>query len=173
MTGLIKCILYLALIGAASFLLGRALPKSLFKGDRFPFRQFGWEKQGSVYERLGVRKWKEKLPDMSVILPKLMPSKRLPKDATSAQLTLMVRETCVAEWIHGLLCIAGFGCVFIWKGVWGWVVSLVYALVGNIPFIIIQRYNRPKLTRILQKIQARERTHEECDHFELQHGTGA
>lgn len=173
MIGLIKCILYFALIGVVGFLMGRILPKSLFVGDRFPFRLFRWEKQGTVYELLGVRKWKEKLPDMSAILPKLMPSKRLPKDATSAQLERMVQETCVAEWTHGLLCVAGFGCVLIWKGVWGWVVSIVYALLGNFPFIIIQRYNRPKLMRILQKVQARERVHEECDYFELQHGTGA
>ncbi len=172
MAGFVRCVLYLALIGVFSFLLGRALPKSLFHWDRFPFRLYGWEKQGSVYKALGVQRWKEKVPDMSVILPKLMPSKRLPKGAGPEELTLMVRETCVAEFIHALLCVAGFGCVFLWKGVWGWVASVLYVL-GNVPDIIIQRYNRPKLLRILQKVQARERTNEKCDHFELQHGTGA
>lgn len=172
MMGLLKCLLYLALIGVVSFLLGRALPKGMFHWDRFPFRPYGWEKQGSVYNALGVRKWKEKVPDMSTILPKLMPSKKLPKEAGVPELTVMLRETCVAELIHGLLCVAGFGCVFLWKGVWGWVVSVLYFL-GNVPDIIIQRYNRPKLIRIFQKVQARERTDEKCDHFELQHGTGA
>ena len=172
MINLTKCLLYFALIGVTGFILGRVLPKSMFSGDRFPFRLFPWEKQGTVYNLLGVRKWKEKVPDMSVILPKRMPSKRLPKDATSSQIELMVQETCVAEWIHGLLCIAGFGCVFIWRSVWGWAVSILYFL-GNIPFIIIQRYNRPKLTRILQRLRAKESVHEKCDYFELQHGTGA
>lgn len=172
MAGFIKCVLYFALIGVSGFLLGRVLPKDMFHWDRFPFRLYKWEKQGSVYNALGIRKWKEKVPDMSTILPKLMPSKKLPKAANSQELTLMIEETCVAEFIHGLLCVLGFGCVFLWKGVWGWVAAVLYFL-GNVPDILIQRYNRPKLTRILQKIQARESSHEKCDHFELQHGTGA
>lgn len=172
MKGFLKCVLYLALIGASGFLLGRIMPKSRLSWDRFPFRVYGWEKQGSVYNALGVRKWKEKVPDMSVILPKLMPSKKLPKEAGVPELTVMLRETCVAELIHALLCVAGFGCVFLWRGAGGWIVSVLYFL-GNVPDIIIQRYNRPKLIRILQKVQARERTNEKSDYFELQHGTGA
>ena len=140
---LVRCLLYLAAIGAGSFILGRVLPKRLFHWERFPFRPFGWEKNGSVYNKLGIRRWKEKVPDMSAILPKLMPSKKLP--------------TCVAEWIHGLLCVLGFGCVLIWDGLWGWAVSVIYAL-GNMPDILIQRYNRPKLVRILQITREREAT---------------
>lgn len=172
MVNLVRCILYFALIGASGFIIGRVVPKSVFSGERFPFRLFRWEKQGRVYELIGIRKWKEKLPDMSVILPKLMPSKKMPNGASSADVELMIQETCVAELTHGALCAAGFGCVLIWKGIWGWVVSILYCL-ANIPFILIQRYNRPKLMRILTKIQAKERVHEKCDNFELQHGTGA
>ena len=167
----IRCILYFAFIGAFSFVLGRLLPKRLFDWERPPFRLFAWEREGAAYNVLGVRRWKEKLPDMSRIFPKLMPSKRLPRDMTPENLELMIRETCVAEWIHGLLCIAGFGCVFIWKR-WGWVISVVYFLC-NVPFIIIQRYNRPKLIRILQRRRAKESVNEKCDNFELQHGTGS
>lgn len=154
---LVRCLLYLAAIGAGSFILGRVLPKNLFHWERFPFRPFGWEKNGSVYNKLGIRHWKEKVPDMSAILPKLMPSKKLPKDVSAPQLELMLEETCVAEWIHGLLCVLGFGCVLIWDGLWGWAVSVVYAL-GNMPDILIQRYNRPKLVRILQITREREAT---------------
>ncbi len=172
MREVIRCILYLAFIGAACFVLGRVLPKSAFDPDRPPFRLYGWEREGAAYNAIGVRKWKEKLPDMSAILPKAMPSKRLPKEPTPESLELMIRETCVAEWIHGLLCLLGFGCVLLWKGLWGWAVSVLY-FVGNVPFIIIQRYNRPKLTRILRRLREKESVHEKCDRFELRHGTGA
>ena len=168
---LLKCLLYFALTGAAGFLLGRLLPKRFFCAESFPFRMARWEKEGAVYNRLAVRRWKEKLPDMSAILPKLMPSKKLPREMTAPQLERMVQETCVAEWIHGLLCLTGFGCVFIRKGIWGWIVSAVYMLC-NIPFIIVQRYNRPKLVRILQRLREKESIHEKCDYFELQHGAG-
>ncbi len=156
---LVRCLLYFALIGASGFLLGRLLPKRLFRAERFPFRLFRWEREGKIYNRVGVRRWKEKVPDMSAILPWVMPSKKLPANATAAQMERMIQETCVAEWIHGLLCILGFGCVFIWRGVWGWVVSLLY-LLGNLPDIIIQRYNRPKLMRIYEREKAKERAYE-------------
>lgn len=169
---LIRCLIYLALIGAAGFILGRLLPKRLFRADRPPFKLLGWEQGGRIYEKVGVKAWKDKVPDMSAILPKLMPSKKLPKEMTPAVLERMIQETCVAEWIHGLLALLGFGCVFLWKGVWGWIASVLY-LLGNLPDIIIQRYNRPKLLRIYERARARESANETRDHFELQHGTGA
>ncbi len=156
---LVRCLAYLALIGASGFLLGRLVPKRLFRADRFPFRLYAWEQEGKIYNRIGVRRWKEKVPDMSAILPWVMPSKKLPKNATAEHVERMIQETCVAEWIHGLLCILGFGCVLIWKGFWGWAVSVLY-LLGNLPDIIIQRYNRPKLVRILEREKRQKRAYE-------------
>lgn len=115
---------------------------------------------------------------MSVIFPTLIPSKRLPPILESAQIVSMIQETCIAEWVHDLLCIAGFGCVFLWKGIGGWLVSLLYA-VGNLPYIIIQRYNRPKFIRLLKKLQVKEagrinkeqeNTREKGTYIELQYG---
>ena len=31
-----------------------------------------------------------------------------------------------------------------------------YDLVGNLPFIMIQRYNRPRLLRLAEKLERRE-----------------
>lgn len=172
MRPLIKTLVYFAGIGIFGFLLGRVMPKRWFSGEKFPFRTFGWEKQGSIYNALGVRRWKDKVPDMSRILPKLMPSRKLRGGMSAAEVLSLIRETCVAEWIHGLLCILGFGSVLIWRGVWGFVAAGVYAL-GNLPDIVIQRYNRPKLMRIYKRLQSKESAHEKCDDFELQHGAGA
>lgn len=177
----LKCLLFLALIGTAAFFLGRLLPKKWFHYDRFPYRLFPFEQEGNLYVKIGVRKWRGQFPDMSVILPKLIPSKRLPQFATAAQIEMMVWETCVAEWIHKLLVFAGFGCVLIWESIGGWIVSLLYAL-GNIPYIIIQRYNRPKLIRLFEKLSAREiippkirkeHSHEKSADTKLQYGRGA
>ena len=35
--------------------------------------------------------------------------------------------------------------------VWSWVLWLVYNLLGNVSFILIQRYNRPRLLRLAEK----------------------
>lgn len=154
MPGFVKCICYLALTGLGAFFLGRVLPKNWFRYDRAPYKPFAFEKNGKFYEAFGIRKWKDHLPDMSRILPKLIPSKGLPKAVTPDQLERMLQETCVAEWIHTLLMVSGLGCLFLWKGVGGWILYILYVL-GNLPFNMIQRYNRPKLARIYQKLKVR------------------
>lgn len=180
MNAFFKCVLYLAAVGFASFLIGRVLPKSSFYAGRFPFRPFRFEKNGSIYHALHIRTWKEGFPDMSVILPALIPSKKLPKVITTAQIEAMIQETCIAECIHALLCLVGFGCIFLWEGIGGWLMSLLYAL-GNLPYIIIQRYNRPKLVRLLKRLQMKEarraskeqeNTCEKGTYIELQYGAG-
>lgn len=81
----------------------------------------------------------------------------------------------------GLLCIMGLGCPLIWKSIGGWILFALY-LLGNIPFILIQRYNRPKLVRLLKRLQLREiadnrkeqeTTYEESSDIKLQYGARA
>ena len=62
----------------------------------------------------------------------------------------MIRETCVAELIHLLLCLAGLHCLRLWRGVGGVAVAALN-ICGNLPFIVIQRYNRPRLKRLLRR----------------------
>ena len=68
---------------------------------------------------------------------------------TFSDLPRMIQETCVAEMIHVLLSLTGLGCLVIWPGIGGVLVTAVYILLGNLPFILIQRYNRPRLQRLL------------------------
>jgi len=153
--GLLRCFLYLAAIGLLLFLLGRLIPKKWMLYNLFPYSPFFFEKNGKIYQALGIHRWREKVPDMSKILPAMMPSKKLPKRATAGQLERMVQETCVAELVHNLLCVLGFGSVFLWKGAGGWMIALFY-MAGNIPFSMIQRYNRPKLVQVMERLKTRE-----------------
>ena len=145
-----RCLVYLAAIGAVCFYIGRLLPGNWFRSDRFPFRCFPFERGGRIYERLGIRRWKDKVPDMSKILPKVVLPKRLPWGAQPERVALLIQETCIAEVVHIILFILGFGCVLLWgDGPGGWIIALVYNLLGNVPFILIQRYNRPRLQRLM------------------------
>lgn len=67
----------------------------------------------------------------------------------------LVYESCIAEADHWILMIAGFGCTYIWQDIGGFTVSVLWA-IGNLPFAIIQRYNRPNMKRITQKLKIRE-----------------
>ena len=142
----LRCALYLAATGVAGFLLGRILPKSWFCGDAFPYHCRPWEQK--LWRALHIKEWQSRVPDMSRLLPALMPAKKLTAE-TFSDLPRMIQETCVAEMIHVLLSLTGLGCLAIWPGIGGVIVTAVYILLGNLPFILIQRYNRPRLQRLL------------------------
>ena len=87
--------------------------------------------------------------------PKLMPAKKIPARPDEQTLLVMIRETCAAEATHTLLMLAGLGVIVIWPCVWGVMLYLVYAILGNLIFIIIQRYNRPRLVRLYERKRAK------------------
>ena len=80
-----------------------------------------------------------------------MVKKKLPDGNTPEGLRVLVLETCVAECVHWWLAVASLGIFFFWRGGWAVVFCLVYNLLGNLPFQIIQRYNRPRLRRLAEK----------------------
>lgn len=146
----LRCVAYFALLGGSSFILGRQLPKSWFLPDRFPYRCLAFEKEGRVYDRLHIRKWQNRIPDMSRIFPGLLPAKSLRDGQSQEKLERMIRETCVAECVHIFLAVAGFGCFCKWRSLTSLAMAILFAL-GNLPFILVQRYNRPRLCRLLEK----------------------
>ena len=52
---------------------------------------------------------------------------------------------------HGLLCIAGLFLLKIWPGTGGVFLTVIYIVFGNLPFLLIQRYNRPRLQKLLAR----------------------
>lgn len=156
----LKTIHYILCVSIAVFILGRVFPRKWIFEDCFPFKSFEFEKGGRIYNKIGIMKWKTKLPDASVIItkiiPKFMPQKRIDQDN---QIPILIKETCIAEATHVLVAILGFGCVFIWNGIGGWIVSIAF-LLFNIPFIIIQRFNRPRL--IAANIMMKHHSNQKC-----------
>ena len=150
------CILYLIVSGIVIFLIGRIFPRKWIKYNKFPFKSFKLENNGIIYNKLKIKKWKTKLPDASVIIckfiPKFMPIKRI-KTNKKEEIEVLVKETCVAESTHFIAALTGFFCVRIWKSLGGWIISFIY-LIWNYLFIMIQRYNRPRLINTIKRIEA-------------------
>ena len=141
--GFLRCCVYYGILAVVSFFIGRLLPKSWFHGDKFPYRCASWE--AKLFRFLRVHEWQDKVPDMSKIVPK-------PR---------MIEETCVAEFTHFALILLGFYALRLWPGTGGAVVTAIYILFGNLPFLIIQRYNRPRLQKLLAAQQRRSRRNQE------------
>lgn len=111
--GFLRCCVYYGILAVVSFFIGRLLPKSWFHGDKFPYRCARWE--AKLFRFLRVHEWQDKVPDMSKIVPKLIPAKKLGTDFR-AQLPRMIEETCVAEFTHFVLILLGFYALRLWPG---------------------------------------------------------
>lgn len=151
---LLQCISYVAFIGFASHFIGQLLPREWFNPDRFPYRCFAWEDRGKIYHKLNIRAWKDRLPDASQHV-RDMYRKQVNTHADEENLHRMIEETCVAEFIHKLLIVFSLGVIEIWDGKNGWICWFL-CLLGNLPFILIQRFNRPRLQAVLKRLKDRK-----------------
>ena len=147
-------IIYVAVIGALSNVFAIFINRDKLDENKRPFKSKKWERNGKIYDKLKIRKWKGKLPDMSKILPFLRP-KKVVSGTTSKDLRALIKETCVAEIVHTVLMILSIGVVFICPGKLG-VILYIFCFIGNLPFILIQRYNRPQYLIAEERLTRRE-----------------
>jgi glycosyl-4,4'-diaponeurosporenoate acyltransferase len=107
-----------------------------------------WERRGRIYERLFfIKAWKDKLPDAAVWFrggfAKASLRSRSPDD-----LARLARETWRGEIVHWLAILAlPFFCI--WNPWWAVLINAAYAAAANLPCILVQRYNRARLQRLL------------------------
>lgn len=116
------------------------------KGKSFWFREKKFEKR--LYEKWKVKLWKEKMP--SYVPEKFSPKKH--------SLDEIIRAMCAAEIIHEVNFILSYVPLvfsFLIPGLQGDVtvfgVTSVLASLVELPFVIMQRYNRPRFVRIREK----------------------
>lgn len=147
---ILYCALYLGALGTAFHYIGNAYPRERFRADKVPYRAARWERDGKIYRKLGVRHWKNHLPDMSKIT-KDMYRKEITAGPTADNLTCLIQETCVAETVHWQLMVFSVPVLWIYPGLGGWIVWGL-TILGNLVFVVIQRYNRPRLQRALDRM---------------------
>ncbi|WP_165980695.1 glycosyl-4,4'-diaponeurosporenoate acyltransferase [Macrococcus carouselicus] len=130
------------------------LPVSYFVRMSPLFRSFKWEQQGEVWHKLfSVKSWKAHLPDSSIIFSASYNHREIGNTATKT-LQSFNGETNRAELTHWLSLLL-FPLFYLWNPKWAARINVLYALLSNLPFIIIQRYNRPKVQRLLAKRKGR------------------
>lgn len=148
------CAITLMVAGIFSNYLGELLPRRWFRAEAFPYRSFSWEQEGKIYRKLYIHRWKDIVPDMSRVNPGMV-SKHLGRLPSSEQVSCLVSETCIAEFVHWVLIVFAHLILLIEEW-WATLVLYLYVLVFNLPFILIQRYNRPQLIRLAERLKDRE-----------------
>jgi glycosyl-4,4'-diaponeurosporenoate acyltransferase len=109
-----------------------------------------WEKQGRVYEKIfAIKRWKDRLPDGASWMSNGFSKGKL-ANKTPEYLSRFIRETWRGELCHWLA-IALTPIFFLWNPLWADLVMISYALLANLPCILVQRYNRVRLAQLFER----------------------
>jgi glycosyl-4,4'-diaponeurosporenoate acyltransferase len=149
-----KFALIVAFIGAAAHYVGQVLPRKNFDFSTAPYASYEWEQNGHFYTRFNIQFWKDKVPDMSQYV-KSMFRKKISVFRDFDYIKELILETCVAEFVHWMLVLISPIFLVLMEGAAGWISAVVYAL-GNLPFVMIQRYNRPRLVCLMNRQKRQE-----------------
>ncbi len=145
----------LVLVDAAAWFLislvvgytAHRLPDRRIDHDTALTRLRPWEHGGRVYERhLRITRWKDAIPEAG----NLFGGGYDKRSVSRADLTRYLLETRRAEYTHwGILLAAP---LFALWNPWGlWLAMVAYAVIANAPCLLIQRYNRARVLRILAR----------------------
>lgn len=146
--------------------LTRLLPEKAVDPFRKIYRVAKWEKK--VYKKLGIVKWKDKIPEAGGLLASFQKKKVLDFHDNEYIMTFM-RESVYAEVMHVISAIAGLAvpalCAvrLLWPDVipqvhWCVRIALPVALVNfvlQVLPVMVQRYVRPQLMSVYLRNQKR------------------
>lgn len=134
----------------------RLLPKSWFDYNKKIYKVS--EKEKNFLVKIGIRKWKDKIPELGG-------TAGFKKDTLSdgnnvTYLKKFITETIYGEVLH-ICCIifALLSLLFVPKAIvfsMALPIAIIYSLL-NIPSILIQRYNRPRLIKQLTRLERNQK----------------
>ena len=135
---------------AATGYAAHRLGEDLLSRDRWLLRPRRFEAGGQWYRRrLRISRWKDRLPDAGDLFRGGLSKRHLPS-RDLAGLQLFVRETRRAELAHWWA--LGCGPVFVlWNPPLAAGLLVGYGVVANLPFILIQRYNRFRTQPLIER----------------------
>ena len=106
------------------------------------FKERKFEKK--LYEFLKVKKWKGKALTYN-------PEQFDLKENSFEQIVNTMTKSEVDHWINEVVSISTMFFGLIWGETWIFVLTAIAAMIFDSQFIIIQRYNRPRIIKILEK----------------------
>ena len=120
-------------------------PDSLYRPEQLLFRLHRWEYRGSIYRRyLRIHAWKDHLPEAGKFFSLHPFDKSHLTRFDRDYLARFILETCRAELAH-VLPFLFYPLCLPWNPWPANLIMFLYAVLANVPFILIQRYNRARL----------------------------
>lgn len=122
-------------------LVGAVIPATFDHRTKW-FQPRKWE--AALYRRLRLSRWKGRMPTYD-------PRKFSVADNTPKQL---IANMCQAEVVHEVIVLFSFVPVAfsaVWDSFGVFLITSILAAALDLTFVTLQRYNRPRLVRILEK----------------------
>lgn len=128
----------------------RFLPKSWYARNDGFFTERAFEKK--LYKKIRIDRWKDKLPEGGGLWN--FQKKNLHEKLTPEYADRFILETKYGEVGHWCMAVLGFACVLVNPSEYA---GMAFACAGvnvivQIPFCLIQRYNRPRLIRLRSRL---------------------
>ena len=153
-TALIINILLGCLWHLITFIICVTVPTDFFAPDKKMYCPRKWERGGKFYSGvLKINKWKDAVPQY---IGKDGFSKDHIDSLSVEYLDEFIMETCRAEWNHAVNCMFTLVLFILNDIVMASVLSIIVYLC-NLPFAIIQRYNRFRLEKLKQAVLKKEK----------------
>ncbi|MBQ8134412.1 MAG: hypothetical protein IJ192_08420 [Clostridia bacterium] len=128
-----------------TFIICVSVNNSFFDPDKKMYHPHKWENGGKFYnDVLKINKWKDFLPQH---IGKDGFSKDHLDDTSIPYLDEFIMETCRGEWNHTMNCMFAV-ILFIINNFFTALILTLCLLAGNLPFAVIQRYNRFRLQKL-------------------------
>lgn len=130
-------------------LLALYIPDRFYSIKRLIFKTHRFEKNGQIYQTLfRVKKWKHLLPDGASVWKKKGYQKKHIQSFDVDNLEKFLIESCRAEMTHIIPILFFWVFFLITTPLISWIM-LGYSLIVNLPCMIAQRYNRPRVRDLI------------------------
>ena len=130
----------------------RFIPENILNPYNFLFRERKWEREGRLYDRVfRVKSWKKYLPEGGEFYKVNAFNKKYLSSTDPEYLKRFAIETARAELTHILLVLLFLPSIF-WNTLQNVFYIFIFTFSVNLPFIIVQRYNRIRFLRILEEM---------------------
>ena len=122
-------------------------PDTWLDSDPVPLALGPWETP-TFYRRLGIPRLARRLPELGDTFGGESKS-QLP-GSTRDHLSAYLREVRRAEWVHWAS-VVGSLVLFVFNPWWLALAFVMVVTAGNLPFLLVLRNNRARITRIIDK----------------------
>ena len=106
------------------------------------FKEYKFEKK--LYEFLHVKEWKDKALTYN-------PGDFSLKERSLEDIANTMAKSEVDHWINELISLSTVLFGYIWGNYWIFLITAICAMIFDGQFIIIQRYNRPRFVKLIER----------------------